>query len=559
MRARRCKFETVSRSVCPAFGDPTRVATYAAVPPAMKRSVRHSEPENAPASVGSVIHLESSTSTEKMADPSRPSTPAAAASCNPTSITQDASQAVVAPRETASERSEPGDEEQVKQQGAGAGHGARLGQRSAFNSVVRAHSAAQQAVPSAASVESRTNLRLADEVEGRTAPLHLKLIMGSRRYDSRTTIFSPEGRLYQVEYALESIKWFECDKWDGRGCKRRGRKGVMAAGRCDEEGWTREAWQTPARLPSHGDALCWARGAPAGQPATTRHAGTVVGILAPGPSAKPFTASSDSTDAMAVDDTPSSSDPSTSSKEKEKSEATKKKEEEARVEREKKYPLPHKAGIVLAAEKKVTSKLLEKEKGSSEKLFLINGNVISGVAGYNADANSLVSYARNVAQNHLAAYNEDMPVEQLVQRLCDLKQGYTQYGGLRPFGVSFLFAGHDPHHSLQLYASDPSGNYSGWKATCVGANNATAQSLLRQDYRDDVGIEEAVGLALKVLSKTMDSTSLDSEKIELATLTIDETSGLPFAKIYKPHEIDAALKKEGLAKKPEGETTQAIP
>ncbi|CDR49208.1 hypothetical protein NBRC10512_003303 [Rhodotorula toruloides] len=323
--------------------------------------------------------------------------------------------------------------------------------------------------------------------------------MGSRRYDSRTTIFSPEGRLYQVEYALESIS----------------------------------------------------------------HAGTVVGILAPGPSAKPFTASSDSTDAMAVDDTPSSSTPSSSfepkEKEKEKSEATRKKEEEARVEREKKYPLPHKAGIVLAAEKKVTSKLLEKEKGSSEKLFLINGNVISGVAGYNADANSLVSYARNVAQNHLAAYNEDMPVEQLVQRLCDLKQGYTQYGGLRPFGVSFLFAGHDPHHSFQLYASDPSGNYSGWKATCVGANNATAQSLLRQDYRDDVGIEEAVGLALKVLSKTMDSTSLDSEKIELATLTIDESSGLPFAKIYKPHEIDAALEKEGLAKKPEGETTQAIP
>jgi 20S proteasome subunit alpha 3 len=199
-----------------------------------------------------------------------------------------------------------------------------------------------------------------------------------------------------------------------------------------------------------------------------------------------------------------------------------------------------------------------------------------------------------LAQSHLASYNEDIPVEQLVQKLCDLKQGYTQFGGLRPFGVSFLFAGHDPHHSFQLYASDPSGNYSGWKATCIGANNSTAQSLLRQDYRDEMGVEEAVGLALKVLSKTMDSTSLDSEKrafspssippfcppspvphnfslrrlslrhpwthpltcllfpiVELATLTIDEATGLPFAHIFKPAEIDAALEREGLAKKPE--------
>ena len=205
-----------------------------------------------------------------------------------------------------------------------------------------------------------------------------------------------------------------------------------------------------------------------------------------------------------------------------------------------------------------------------------------------------------------------MPVEQLVQKLCDLKQGYTQFGGLRPFGVSFLFAGHDPHHSFQLYASDPSGNYSGWKATCIGANNSTAQSLLRQDYRDDIGLDEAIGLALKVLSKTMDSTSLDSEKREsqswvafgcpaplgAGVLTIVARSGACdahrrrgdgpplcsdlqaardrcrcvfaarglFLRLLRRREVltqeetlVTALEREGLAKKPEGEATQAIP
>lgn len=255
----------------------------------------------------------------------------------------------------------------------------------------------------------------------------------ARRYDSRTTIFSPEGRLYQIEYAMEAIS----------------------------------------------------------------HAGTVLGVLA-------------------------------------------------------------KDGVVLAAEKKVTGKLLDlsgtKEGGyggSGEKIFLLNSNVIAGVAGITADANSLVNYARTAAQRHLYSYNEDIPVELLTQRLCDLKQGYTQYGGLRPFGVSLLYAGYDPHCQFQLYHSDPSGNYSGWKATCIGANNGTAQSLLKQDYKDDISVEDAVALVLRVMSKTMDSTTLGSEKLEFATLTVDPVTKKPKSKIYRPAEVDALLKKHDLAKKDE--------
>lgn len=84
--------------------------------------------------------------------------------------------------------------------------------------------------------------------------------------------------------------------------------------------------------------------------------------------------------------------------------------------------------------------------------------------------------------------------------------------GLRPFGVSLLYAGWDPYYQFQLYLSDPSGNYSGWKATCIGANNGTAQSLLKQEYKEDIKVEDAIALVMKVMSKTMDSTTLGSEK-----------------------------------------------
>jgi 20S proteasome subunit alpha 3 len=142
--------------------------------------------------------------------------------------------------------------------------------------------------------------------------------------------------------------------------------------------------------------------------------------------------------------------------------------------------------------------------------------------------------------------------------------------GLRPFGVSLLYAGYDPHYQFQLYHSDPSGNYSGWKATCIGANNGTAQSLLKQEYKDDIKVKEAIGLVLRVMSKTMDSTTLGSEKrssrlpplfrlkwadgesvVEFAVLTLDPETKQPKAKIYRPAEIDALLQSEGLGKKDE--------
>ncbi len=202
--------------------------------------------------------------------------------------------------------------------------------------------------------------------------------------------------------------------------------------------------------------------------------------------------------------------------------------------------------------------------------------MICAVAGMTSDANILINYARQAAQRYLLTYNEDIPCEQLVRRLCDLKQGYTQHGGLRPFGVSFIYAGYDPIRQFQLYQSNPSGNYGGWKATSVGANNASAQSLLKQDYKEDCDLKEACGMAVKVLSKTMDSTKLSSEKsmsncchmwIVILVLTISlvefatvgkTKDGRVYHHLWGADEITTLLKEHDLAKDENSEGDRII-
>ncbi|KAI5071840.1 hypothetical protein GOP47_0014091 [Adiantum capillus-veneris] len=80
-------------------------------------------------------------------------------------------------------------------------------------------------------------------------------------------------------------------------------------------------------------------------------------------------------------------------------------------------PLP-KIGVVLAGEKRVTSKLLAASK-STEKMYKIDDHVACAVAGITADANILINTARLQAQRYTFAYQEPMPVEQLVQSLSD--------------------------------------------------------------------------------------------------------------------------------------------
>ncbi len=176
-----------------------------------------------------------------------------------------------------------------------------------------------------------------------------------------------------------------------------------------------------------------------------------------------------------------------------------------------------KEGILLCCEKRIKSKLLDLE--GSEKIYKLDFHIYSVVAGITADANTLINECRLSAQQYQYRYNTPVPVENLVQHIADMKQSYTQFGGLRPYGVSMIFAGYDRRNGFQLYQSDPSGNFGGWKAIAIGQNCSTANSILRSDWTEDMTMKEAKQLMLKVVQKAMDRTALAADRIEMATVT----------------------------------------
>jgi 20S proteasome subunit alpha 3 len=199
-----------------------------------------------------------------------------------------------------------------------------------------------------------------------------------------------------------------------------------------------------------------------------------------------------------------------------------------------------KDGVVIGAEKKQTSKLLAKPK-VSEKLYMVDDHVAVAVAGLTADANVLIDYLRRTAANHKLSFQEPQPIEQLVRQICDAKQVYTQRGGMRPFGVSFLFAGFDRHLGFQLYRSDPSGNYGAYRASAIGANNKAATSLLVSEFNPDLSAEATLELAVKVLIKTMDTTKPTADKMEF--IFIKKRESVLTHQVVRESEVQAILDK----------------
>ena len=204
-----------------------------------------------------------------------------------------------------------------------------------------------------------------------------------------------------------------------------------------------------------------------------------------------------------------------------------------------------KEGVILGAKKQIISKLLEQEK-EREKMYQLSSNLVCAATGLSSDADLLIDFARLEGERHFFKFKECIPIEQIVQSISDYKQTYTQYGSLRPMGISFLLAGYDRYNGFQLYCTDPSGNYSAWKAHVIGSNNINGISLLKEEYEEGLSLEDGLKLTLKVLCKTIETTNPKPEEFELVSVS-KGLDGQLVIKAYNEDDIKNLLGKAKLS------------
>ena len=175
-------------------------------------------------------------------------------------------------------------------------------------------------------------------------------------------------------------------------------------------------------------------------------------------------------------------------------------------------------GVLILAHRRLKDKLIIQE--SATKIYEIDQHIFSAAAGILSDARILIEEAQLTAQQHRVTFDTGISIELIIKEIANMKQKFTQYGGVRPFGVAVLIAGISGNKP-QLYLSDVTGNYFSYKATAIGHDDEKIREMLREEYKDKITIKEGIKLGLKIFKKILDK-EYDLSQFDVGYIKGDE-------------------------------------
>ena len=162
--------------------------------------------------------------------------------------------------------------------------------------------------------------------------------------------------------------------------------------------------------------------------------------------------------------------------------------------------LQAKDGVIVAVEEK--SRDLQVED-ITQKIFQVDDHIGIAAAGYIPDARILVDRARFFSQSNKLTYDESVEIETVAKHLADQSHQFTQYSGVRPFGVALIIAGID-RKGTRVFVTDPSGTYVPYSAVAIGGNSDEVTDFLEKNYKEEMSMDDAMSMAISAINLKSD-------------------------------------------------------
>jgi proteasome alpha subunit len=163
-----------------------------------------------------------------------------------------------------------------------------------------------------------------------------------------------------------------------------------------------------------------------------------------------------------------------------------------------------KDGVVIAVEEK--SRDLQVED-ITQKIFQVDDHIGIAAAGYIPDARVMVDTARFFSQSNKLTYDESVDVEAVARHLADQSHQFTQYSGVRPFGVALIVAGVD-RKGTRIFVTDPSGTYVPYTAVAIGGNSDEVTDFLEKNYKKEMSMDDTMSLAISAINLKSDENGI---------------------------------------------------
>jgi len=153
-------------------------------------------------------------------------------------------------------------------------------------------------------------------------------------------------------------------------------------------------------------------------------------------------------------------------------------------------------GVIIAVEE--NPRILQ-VSSITQKIFQVDKHIGIAAAGYIPDARIQVDSARFFSQSNKLTYDEPIEVETVAKHLADQSHQFTQYSGVRPYGVALIIAGVD-QKGASVYVTDPSGTYVSYAAVSIGENSDAVMEFFEKNYKSDMTLEEGAALAAAAIN-----------------------------------------------------------